>query len=152
MDPITIRPCTVDELASAPGFSEALAEYADECAIPELGRHDAQLETYRALEVSGHLRLIGAFDGDDLAGFILLIVSIVPHYGVKTAASESIFVRPRYRHTGAGLSLIGAAEVMAKVEGAAGLFITAPVDSRLVKVMPGVGYRETNRVFFRGFK
>jgi GNAT superfamily N-acetyltransferase len=72
---------------------------------------------------------------------------VIPHYGVAIAVTESFFVGKEYRKSGAGLKLLRAAE--AHAEGAPGLLVSAPVGGTLAEVLPHLGYRETNRVFFK---
>ena len=43
-----------------------------------------------------------------------------------------------------------AAEEVAVMAGAGGLYVTAPTGGRLERLLPHVGYHETNRIFFRG--
>lgn len=147
MEPITIRPCTVADIESAP--NALLAEYGRESAIPELGPVNPQFPIYKVMEANGSVRMIGAFRGDQIVGFIALLVSVLPHFGVVVGTTESFFVASHDRKSGAGLRLLRAAEDMAREMGAVGFFVSTPVGSRLERVMPGIGYRETNRVFFR---
>lgn len=150
MEPVEIRSCTVAEMEHAPNLADLLAEYAIESAIPGMGPPKAQLETYRQLEAVGALHLFGAFQGDALVGFLVMIVSVLPHYGALVASTESYFVACKARKSGAGLKLLQEAENLARILGVAGFFVSAPIGGRLERVMSGKGYRETNRVFFRG--
>lgn len=136
-------------MENAPQLADLLAEYGVESVIDGLGKPAAQFELYHQMEATGALHLIGAWLDGDLIGFLILIVSVLPHYGTRIASSESFFVARAARKTGAGLKLLRAAEQHAKDLGAAGLFISAPTGSRLERIMPAEGYRETNRVFFR---
>ena len=151
MDTIIIRPCTVAELHAAPNLSTLLSEYAIECAINGIGEASPQFDTYRMLEASGHVRMFGAFLDDFLIGFLVAIVNELPHYGQVAAATESFFVGSEYRKTGAGLALLRAAMESAREAGAVGFLVSAPTNSRLVSILPGAGFRETNRVFFKAF-
>lgn len=148
---ITIRPCAVSEIEDAPNLAALLAEYGEESAIDGLGGQDAQIETYHQMEDIGALFPVGAFDGDALVGFLLMIVSILPHYGKRVASSESFFVTNSARKKGAGLKLLREAERMAQDLGALGLFISAPMGSRLYQVLEAKRYAETNRIFFKAF-
>ena len=65
------------------------------------------------------------------------------------AVVESYFVASKHRKSGAGLALLREAERIASDRGAHALLVSAPHGGRLADVMPRVGYRETNRVFFR---
>lgn len=149
---VTIIPCQVLDLANSREFAELHAEYAAESSIPELGTAAMQVETYRALEQSGTLRIIGAFYGEAIVGFLTMLVAVLPHYGAKVASTESFFVAHAARKTGAGLKLLQEAERIAREDGAIGFFVSAPNGGRLAEVLDAhKAYRETNRVFFRGF-
>lgn len=149
MESINVKPCTVADMEQAPNIAELLAEYASESAIEGLGPVSAQMETYRQMEAAGFLHILGAFQGDALVGFLLVIVSVLPHYGVRVGSTESYFVAVSARKSGAGLILLREAEHLAQSLGAVGFFVSAPKGGRLEQVMEGKGYRETNRVFFR---
>lgn len=151
MQTVTIRPATVAEVFAAPNVDELLAEYARESSVAGLPSAVPNRDLYAGLEATGFMHVIGAFDGELLAGFLVLVVTINPHYSQILAVSESYFVASEYRKSGAGLQLLAVAENLAKQKGAVGMFVSAPVESRLARVMPGVGYRETTRAFFRGF-
>jgi GNAT superfamily N-acetyltransferase len=146
---LNIRRCTIAELEAAPNFGELLDEYAAESSLAELGAPRPQLETYRSLEAAGAFHPIGAFDGDRLAGFILPIVVVLPHYGVLTATAESFFVPRADRKTGAGDRLRVAAEDLARDLGAKALLLSAPVGGVLAQALPGKGYRHSNDVFVK---
>lgn len=136
-------------MTQAPALEALLAEYAAECAIDGLGVPDAQIETYQRMEAAGILHLLGAFINGDLVGFVSLLVSELPHYGRRVATTESLFVAKCARKSGAGLKLLKTSEQLAASLGAVGLLISAPYGGRLAKVLPRIGFQETNRVFFR---
>lgn len=146
---IEIRPCTVAELEAAPNLAAVLAEYAREASMPELGQPAPQIETYRRLEASGAFHPIAAFEDGLLAGFILPIVVVLPHYGVLSATVESFFVPRAERKKGLGLRLLLAAEELARALGAKALLLSAPVGGILARVLPGLPYRHSNDVFVR---
>ena len=144
-----IRSSTVAELEAAPTFADMLAEYAAESAIEGMPPPSARMETYRALSAMGALHVLAAWAGDTLAGFITVLAAPLPHYGRTVAVSESFFVAKAHRSTGAGLKLLHAAEDRARELGSPGLLVSAPFEGDLFKVLPRVGYAETNRVFFK---
>ena len=144
-----IRASTVAELEAAPTFPALLAEYAAESAIEGMPPPSARMETYRALHDMGTLHVLAAWAGDTLAGFITVLAAPLPHYGCTVAVSESFFVARAYRSTGAGLKLLHAAENKARELGSPGLLVSAPYEGDLFRVLPRVGYTETNRVFFK---
>jgi GNAT superfamily N-acetyltransferase len=149
MPSISIRPCTVSDMENAHNLAALLAEYGVESAIEGLGQPSAQIETYRQMEALGMLCLIGAFQGDELVGFLIMIVSVLPHYGKRIASTESFFVASAARKGGAGLKLLCEAERLAKSLGAMGFFVSAPTNSRLDSVLTAKQYRHTNQVFFK---
>jgi GNAT superfamily N-acetyltransferase len=141
-----IRPCTVADIEARP---DLLAAYAMESSIPEIGDPDAQFDTYRALERSGVIIPMAAYDGG-MIGFIIPLIMPIPHYGVVTATIESFFVAPECRHTGAGMQLLAAAETAARERGAQALLLSAPAGGRLEAVLAARhSYRRTNAVFVR---
>ena len=96
------------------------------------------------------MQVFGAFVGSCFAGYAILLVTVLPHYSAPVATLESFFVSAMYRHTGAGLKLLRAAEAAARDKGAVGLLVSAPIGGQLAEVMARMrSYRETNRVFFR---
>jgi GNAT superfamily N-acetyltransferase len=131
------------------GFAAFAAEYGREAAIDGLPPPAARLAHYLPLEKAGALHTIRATVDGRLAGVITVLAPVNPHYGVPLAVSESFFVPKARRKTGAGLKLLRAAEDTARALGAPGLLVGAPVAGDLAQVLPRVGYRETNRVFFK---
>ena len=152
MEPVTVNPISFADIEHAPTIEALLAEYGAESAIDELRPHAMQPALYRQMESSGALHILGAFKGGELIGLICLIVAVLPHFGKSIATTESFFVRPDYRKTGAGIKLLREAEAMATRLGAVGLFVSAPIGGRLAQVLPCSGYRQTNQVFFRGLQ
>jgi histone acetyltransferase (RNA polymerase elongator complex component) len=148
---IAIKPITCDDMEHSPRLGELIAEYSAESNIPELAKHQTgvRVDIYRALEAAGVARMLGAYDDDELVGFLLMIVSDLPHYGVRAATTESYFVQAVHRSGGAGLKLLHEAERIAQEAGAVGLLVSAPTGSRLDQVLPHVGYKRTNEVYFR---
>lgn len=130
-----------------------LAEYAAEASIAGLPAPQPDERSYFRLEANGVLHPLAAYDADErMVGFIVLLVSLNPHYGVKLGVIESFFVASEHRGSGAGLRLLRAAEACAEAQGAAGLLVSAPIKGRLADVLDAHdAYNETNRVFFRSF-
>ena len=150
MKPLIIL-STVANMEREPNLAALFAEYAQESATPELGTPDVQLEMYRQMEAAGALKILAAYDESaTLVGFMVLIVSVVPHFGRCIASTESYFVTKSARGGGTGIKLLHCAEQLARDLGAVAFFVSSPSNGRLAKVMPRMGYRETNRVFMRG--
>lgn len=149
MSAAEIRPCTIADIEQAPRLPALLAAYGEESHIPELGEPEPCFATYRAMEATGALHVIGAF-APDLVGIAILLVYGLPHYaGRKVGTLESFFVLPEFRPSGAGLALLRAAEIKAAELGAAGMLISAPLNGRLDTILPHLEYRPSNRIYVR---
>jgi GNAT superfamily N-acetyltransferase len=146
---LIVAPSTVAGITGAREFVALAAENATEAASDGLPPPAARMATYRQLEHAGMLHAFGARRDDALVGFITVLAPVLPHYGVPVAVSESFFVAKAHRSTGAGLKLLRAAEDKARALGSPGLLVSAPFEGALFKVLPRVGYVETNRVFFK---
>jgi len=147
---LIIAPGTIDGLWASPHFEDMLDRYAEESSIEGMPKPAAKFETYAAMERAGMLHVFDARLDGRLIGFITVLAVNLPHYGgVMSAVSESFFVAPEYRSTGAGLRLLKAGEDKAREVGAPGLLVSAPYGGALAEVLPRRGYRETNRVFFK---
>lgn len=141
--------CTVAALVGMPAFPALIEEYGQESAIEGLPPPSARLDIYAALEERGMLHCLWAVEDRELAGFITIVAPTNPHYGKPIAVSESFFVAKRWRPSLAGLKLLVAAEDKARELGVPGLLVTAPMGSRLADLLPKMGFRETNRAFFK---
>jgi GNAT superfamily N-acetyltransferase len=149
---IAIRQCTFDELASAAGFDALCAEYAAESGrMSEFGEPKVDADAYRAMEAAGIACCIGAWHADGIVGFGVVTLSVLPHYSKLIGCLISFFVAEHARSGGTGTRIRELAEQIAKERDALGLMISAPVESRLDVILPRVGYRPTNRLYFKGF-
>ena len=141
-----------DELEGDPQWPGLVAEYAHECHIAGMPPCDYQGDIYRAMEKTGMVRLIGAYLDGTLVGFCNLLVSRLPHYGKVVGTAESLFVAKAHRRTGAGIGLIRTAERTCAEAGAVAMLMSAPASGSMERLMPHLGYRHTNTVFFRAFE
>jgi GNAT superfamily N-acetyltransferase len=149
---IEINRCKLADLEASPQLPALLAEYAAESANDALGPVCPQFETYRGMEAIGLFHAFSAITDGELVGFLLLLTPVLPHFGCMAGVTESYFVAAEHRKSGAGLLLLAAAEEVASGAGAKGIIVSAPTAGRLEQVLPGIGYRETATVFFKGFK
>lgn len=145
-----IRHFTVDDFFGHQGLSALLAEYAAESSIAGMPSPKPNVDIYRRLEASGAALCLGAVEGDELVGFLTLLVSLNPHYSAVIGVAESLFVAGAHRKSGAGLRLLREAEAVSKACGAVGFLVSAPYGGRLAEVLEASrSYRETNRIFFK---
>lgn len=146
-----VRQCTFNELASAAEFDGLCSEYAAESGrMSELGEPKVDASAYRAMEAAGIAHCIGAWQGDQLVGFGVVTLSVLPHFSKLIGALISFFVASNARKGGTGTRIRETAERIAQEHGALGLMISAPSESRLDVILPRSGYRATNRVYFKG--
>lgn len=125
---------------------DLFSEYAAECAFADIGPPHPQWDIYAALEAAGVLIVLAAYVDGVMAGFASVIVSILPHYGIKVGTVESLFVGTQYRNRGAGSCLRRAVRAAASAAGCKRLFTSAPAGSRLERILEHGSHR-TNSVF-----
>ena len=148
MKNLTVRRVTPDEGAASPDFQRLVSAYWDECANRSIGPARPDIDQYRKLAEAGALHCSALFDGGRMVGFVAILAVTYPHFSKVCATVESIFLDPDYRCKGGGALLLKAAREMAKGAGAVGLYISAPVGSRLARIARAKRWRNTNSVFF----
>lgn len=146
-----IKLATYEDMAGNEELELLIGEYADECSINGLPPPNPHWPTYEALAKSGLTHILVAYDEHGyMKGFALMLTALNPHYGVKLAVCESLFVSFDGREKGLGVELTKAVEEKAKAEGCAGLLLSAPVGGQLAAVLERKkAWTETNRVFFK---
>ena len=150
---IVIRPVSYADILGAPNAAVLFAAYGIECSIPEIGEIDPQAALYSQMEQSGMFQAFGAFKGDELVGFAAVLVYVLPHYGRKIAAVESIFVAPEHRSKGTGNRLMNAIEEYAKSKGSVAILYSARAASTFERLLSLLSpYQRTNAVFIRSLR
>lgn len=144
-----IRAVSYADILDAANAANLLAEYAAECSIPELGQIAPQREMYRTMEAAGTLHTFGIYRDDTLVGFATLILYVLPHYGRKVAATESIFVTRTYRSSGVGARLLRFIDEYATERGCVAVLYTAPTGSQFDKLLT-LKHRRSNSVYIKG--
>jgi GNAT superfamily N-acetyltransferase len=147
---VLVRRFGAAEIWADPNFADLVAEYTAESAtVVGMPPPDAKLAAYLELESTGMLHVFGAVCEAALIGFIVLLVTPVPHYGKPLATVESVFVAAKHRGTCAGLLLLNQVENLAAMLGAPGPMVSARSGSRLADLLERLGYVETHRVMFK---
>ena len=149
---VTYRRLTADEFLCAPNLERLIDAYSDEASIPGMPAYRIHVPTYEMLEDAGALAVFSADYQGEMIGFITILSNLMPHYSAKLSTIESFFVLHEHRRRGAGLGLLRVAERYAAELGSHGLFVSAPSNGQLAKVLPKFGYEQTNRTFFRKFE
>lgn len=145
---VEFRLIPFSEAASNPSFDDYVAEYAEECEDENIATPMISLERYTELDKAGHLRCIGVFDGDVLAGLTVLHIAQSQHYDFPLVGVDSFYLRKPWRKGRIGLDLLGAMKAVAIKEGAPGLPIMAPVGSKLERLCHLLGLPQTHSAFW----
>ena len=146
---LEIKPVSYSEILDDPNSAELLAEYSEECSIPEIGKGVPCRELYELMEKSGVFQAFGVYDEDgELMGFAAVNVFPLAHYGKTIAATESIFVPYSRRGNGAGTKLKAFVKQYAKNRGCVAFQYVAPFGSRFERLLASdKGCRRTGSVF-----
>lgn len=134
MGKCVIRPICYSDILSAPNADSLIAGYADECSIPAIGKAAPQAEMYAKMEAANLMQCFGAYRDAELIGFASVLIGILPHYGQRVATMESLYVDPEYRGY-AGHTLLAAIENFASEADCVALLYSAPVGSKLERVL-----------------
>jgi GNAT superfamily N-acetyltransferase len=148
---VKVAACTSEDIRTAPNLDELVVEYAHESRLAEMPWPRVNWDTYRHLEKAGVLHVFSAREDEVLIGFVVMIVSMMPEYSVTLCCTEAFFVAKAYRHTGAGLKLLAAADACARELRSPGLAISAPLGGKLAELLPRCGFREVGRTFFKRY-
>lgn len=143
-----IEQTTVDELYAMPGFEDMIAEYRT-LAIKRLPEPKYRKEDYIPMEKLGMLTVYCVKAEGRVVGFMSIVRSKIPHYGITLCIVESLFVCAAHRSGGAGVRFIDRAEGFAKSLFSAGLFIQCPFGQELAKVLERKGYSPETISYFK---
>ena len=143
-----IKKITINQFFEHDDSSALMTEYADECRTCGMPEIDPDIDMYNAMENAGLLSIYGAFDGERLCGFMVLLVTRVPHYSKFIGTIESIFVAKDDRAGGHGMALLNHAKQLIKESEAVGLFVSAPAVGVFDKVLQGLDGKHTNNIYF----
>ena len=147
-----ILPVMYADILNDPACKGLLAEYSTECSIPEIGEANPQAAIYEAMESSGVMQCFGAYQHGALVGFAAIIVYVLPHYGQKIAAVESLFVTESERPA-TGRALLDAIEAHGRSSQCQVILYSAPADSRLERMLSAAkSYRRSNSVFVKALQ
>lgn len=146
--PIEIRPVTVDQMLPIMGalmrehWQETEAWIKGEGPVPAV-------EIYHAMESTGVLIVLGAFDGDTIVGYVTAIVSPHPHYSFLVGQHDLLYLDPAYRRGRTGLRLMLEIETMVKARGARWMAWTAKPGSPFDALLSRRGYVPEETIYKR---
>ena len=144
-----VRLCRAAEIFADVHWQALFAGYERECANPEMGASWPSLDMYENIEAAGLGQCFAAREDGLLYGFAFVIVGGLPHYARKCATVESLYVARETRGGGLGTALMHAVGDYAKEQGCHAIFISAPAQSRLARLLflSEDQYRNTNHIF-----
>lgn len=124
-----------------------IAEYAAECSIKAIGPINPQPETYAAMERANLMQSFAAYEGERLAGFANLLTPVMPHYGVRVATVETLYIA---EWSTLGSDLVQAMADFGERSGCVGMLCSAPTGGRFERYLEASKqYQRTNAVFYR---
>lgn len=146
---MNIEDISVDNFFALPDINLLIDEYRNECGNKAFGMAPPSQSHYSKLADAGVLFPAVAKDEEGKpVGFVVLLAISLPHFEGKMMANvESIFLAKKHRKGASGLALIKWARSKAKQLGAVGVYLSAPVGSRL-EVLAHKLFKKTNSVFF----
>lgn len=107
------------------------------------------IERYQAIEDAGALLALFAYDGDEIIGYSVTVVSAHLHYiNLGMAQNDVLYLLPRYRGaSGVGIRLIRETERVARTLGADLMVWHAKDKSSLADILPRMGYQVQDILF-----
>lgn len=109
------------------------------------------LPVYIQLEDNDALLSIGAFDGDEIVGYSVNIVSRNLHYAdLVMCQNDVLFLKESHRTGANGLRLIRETERRAKERGCHMILWHAKMDTQFMELLSKLGYRVQDVIYSRG--
>ena len=137
---LEIRPTTVADLLT--NGADLFQQHWSEIALnKELMVLSPDQTRYEALEASGNLIVLGAYENDVLVGYSVSFFTTHFHYSNLTVAqNDLLFLVPHLRGTRMGLDLIYETEREAVAKGAKMMLWHAKPNTTLQLLLPRLGY------------
>lgn len=121
-----VKQISLATLLNSSGFSDCCREYAEEIlgrtAVPDMA-------AYEKFEATGVLRILGAFCGERLVAFSVVLLSENLSTGAKVASVNYVYATPQYRSR-AGAALLARLMREARETGRE-LYLTAAANTLL---------------------
>lgn len=109
------------------------------------------LPVYIQLEDNDALLSIGAFDGGEIVGYSVNIISRNLHYSdVVMCQNDVLYLKESHRTGATGLRLIRATERLAKARGCHMILWHAKMDTQFMALLSKTGYRIQDVIYSRG--
>jgi GNAT superfamily N-acetyltransferase len=105
-------------------------------------------ETYQNLERDGRIFALFAYDGDQIIGYSVNLITTHLHYAdLSIASNDVLFVAQSHRTGRTGIQLIDRTEEVAQLYGAKLMLWHAKQNTDLEKIMPRLGYKVQEIMF-----
>lgn len=131
----------IDVVASIEAAGPLLREHWEEIARnKEVMVLKPNVPVYRALQDSGALIGLGAFDGDRMVGYCVSIITPHLHYAdLIYTSNDVIFISATHRGGSAGIRLMRETERLAAERGSQLMLWHAKPGTALVEILPRMG-------------
>lgn len=107
---MTVRSITFSDLISDASFGELRDKFFEECRRPFWGEVRPDYQAYLAMEGQGLLDVFGAFAGEKLVGFAIVMRTRSLVTGQEFRSVDCLFILPQFRDDQSGLLLRRALE------------------------------------------
>lgn len=119
-------------------------------SFPDLAPLKPDFATIIALDENGKLMSIGAFDGDELVGYSINVMTNWLHSAdVQMCQNMVIWLDVKYRAGANGLKLIRETERLAKAKGCGVFLCGAKDDTTMFELLPKLKYTVHETVYAR---
>lgn len=127
-----------------------LAAHREELTVyPEIMQLSPDVETYLRLEDAGKLLSLGVFDGDELIGYSVNVVTRNLHYDLRVCQNDVLYLTPEHRLGPLGLRLIRDTERHAREVGAKIMLWHAKQGTALDGLLPRLDYQVQEIMYSR---
>lgn len=144
---ITVRPIKLADTIDA--AMPMIMDHIAEIGIYEGIEVDPDREKYIALDDAGVVIAFGAFLGDALVGYCVSFILSTPHSrGLNVCLNDLCYLAPEFRKTSrAALDMVRATEQEAKRRGAKKILWNVRLGTKMMKIIPRLGYDLEEMVF-----
>ncbi len=105
------------------------------------------LQRYQLLEDAGLIVAVGAYDGDELVGYSINVLSVHMHYQLPMGRNDVLYLAPAYRQGQNGPALMNATRSALQHRGAAYVVWSAKPGTPLYKLLEHGGATVLETVF-----
>lgn len=113
---------------------------------------DVNYGRYLDLETAGMLHVAISRSEGALVGYHIFVIREPQHHmSTKMAFSDATYLKPRFRLGFNGIKFLRFAGDSTRESGAKGVYMSSTTRKPFGKVLEWLGFKETERVYFKGF-